>query len=134
MLSMFITSLLTSLTKRLTLMTVVNPTYNCPICQSTASTSFMTGCRDLLYRCPGEWELRECTNCQVIYSAPAPNKSEILQYYPANYSPYNPTTPLRGHLLGNLLRQWAMLPYRLRFGNPDWSERPFGQGKLLDVG
>jgi 2-polyprenyl-3-methyl-5-hydroxy-6-metoxy-1,4-benzoquinol methylase len=70
----------------------------------------------------------------VIYTAPPPKVEEISQYYPAQYHVYNPPVPLRGSLIGNALRQLAMWPYRLRFGDPDWTMRPFGAGKLLDVG
>jgi 2-polyprenyl-3-methyl-5-hydroxy-6-metoxy-1,4-benzoquinol methylase len=70
----------------------------------------------------------------LIYTVPPPTASEILQYYPASYLPYNPAAPLRQSTLGGLLRQIAIGPYRLRFGDPDFAVRPFGGGRLLDIG
>lgn len=108
--------------------------YPCPACKSLSCRVFMEGCKDILYRCPGEWLLLECMDCQLIFRVPSLTQDNLLKYYPKEYSPYNPEAGLNGSILGGLLRNAAMFPYRLRFGSPEWTESPFGNGHLLDVG
>jgi 2-polyprenyl-3-methyl-5-hydroxy-6-metoxy-1,4-benzoquinol methylase len=112
----------------------LNVIYTCPICQNISSRVWLCNCLDLLCRCPGEWELRECSRCRVIFTSPPIRDHELSQYYPVKYHVYNPPLPLRDNRSGRCLRYLATLPYRLRFGNPDWIGRPFGSGKLLDIG
>jgi 2-polyprenyl-3-methyl-5-hydroxy-6-metoxy-1,4-benzoquinol methylase len=106
----------------------------CPLCASPAFTLVRDKCRDLLYRCAGEWSLVECETCGLVYTSPSLEPEALLNYYPSNYVPYHPISSLRSNILGSVFRSIAMSPYRLRFGSPDWNERPFDQGRLLDVG
>jgi SAM-dependent methyltransferase len=107
---------------------------SCPSCGNFDHIVLREDCRDLLCGCPGRWSLIECRHCGLVYTAPPVPLDELLNYYPANYTPYNPAGALRERKLGALLRKMAMFPYRIRFGSPDWTERPFGCGRLLDVG
>jgi len=94
----------------------------------------MEGCKDILYRCPGDWVLLECMDCQLIFTVPFLTQDILLKYYPKEYSPYNPKAGLRGSIIGSLLRSAAMLPYCFRFGSPEWAETPSGKGILLEIG
>jgi SAM-dependent methyltransferase len=107
---------------------------SCPSCGETCFRVYAEDCHDLICKCEGHWSLRECSHCGLIYTHPPIEPSALLRYYPPDYSPYNPCGGLRRSSVGRLLRQAAMWPYSVRFGSPDWSEAPFGNGRLLDVG
>ena len=106
----------------------------CPVCKSPSYRTKLANCRDLVCHCPGKWDLVECSSCGLVYTAPRIPAEELIKYYPQSYSPYVPTGNLRASRVGGLLRKAAMLPYSLRFGSPDWNEKPPGTGRLLDVG
>lgn len=112
-----------------------NYKYSCPVCKSTSYRVFLKGCKDILYRCSGEWTLLECIHCQVVYTVPILNEGNLLEYYPADYSPYNILlTGLRERTISGFLRKAAMLPYKVRFGSPECVQQPFGEARLLEVG
>jgi SAM-dependent methyltransferase len=106
----------------------------CPSCKSSSHHVVLTKCRDLVFANPGEWNLSECEQCGLVYTVPPVRPEDVIQYYPPSYAPYNPTASLRERPFGAWLRKVAMFPYRIRFGSPNWTERPFGRGRLLDVG
>jgi SAM-dependent methyltransferase len=106
----------------------------CPLCRNSDYIVLREDCQDLQCGCPGRWSLNECRHCGLVYTAPPVQLNDLLHYYPASYTPYNPAGALRERKLGALLRKMAMFPYRIRFGSPDWTEQPFGRGRLLDVG
>lgn len=108
--------------------------YACPVCAGTCSRIYMDNCRDILHRTAGKWSIMECTMCKLLYTVPPLAASDLLDHYPADYSPYHPATSVREKAVGRLLRSLAILPYRARFGEPGWTEAPFGAGNLLDVG
>lgn len=106
----------------------------CPGCGSTKAALRLGGCRDLLMEVPGEWNILNCAHCRMTFTAPRPDESELLQYYPSNYHVYHPAAPVRTGTVGAILRRLAMAPYWLRFGDPDPIVAPFGNGRFLDVG
>jgi SAM-dependent methyltransferase len=106
----------------------------CPGCGNRDSHIYLDRCLDLLYRMPGEWDLLECESCQLIYTIPPLNSEDLLKYYPVAYRAYQLPQPVRSNPIGALLRSLAMLPYRLKFGDPDWEMPPFGAGRFLDIG
>ena len=109
-------------------------TTTCPGCGSTEAALRLGGCRDLLMEVPGEWNVMDCARCHLTFTAPRPDESELLQYYPSNYHVYHPAAPVRTGTVGAILRRLAMAPYWLRFGDPDLIVAPFGSGRFLDVG
>jgi 2-polyprenyl-3-methyl-5-hydroxy-6-metoxy-1,4-benzoquinol methylase len=83
---------------------------------------------------PGEWRMLRCSGCGLLFTDPRPAESELLRYYPSHYHVYHPDAPVRANRLGAAIRRLAMAPYTLRFGEPDWTVAPFGNGRFLDVG
>jgi 2-polyprenyl-3-methyl-5-hydroxy-6-metoxy-1,4-benzoquinol methylase len=108
--------------------------YSCPACHSPNATQALSGCQDWRYECSGEWELRECERCKLIYTAPRPSPQEILQYYPDTYQPYKRLKSLRASPMGSIFSKILTAPYTLRHGALEWNMLPFGEGRLLEVG
>lgn len=75
-----------------------------------------------------------CQQCGLTFTSPRVAESELLHFYPSNYHVYQRDAPIRANPFGALLRRLAMLPYTMRFGNPDWLVEPFGNRRFLDVG
>ena len=96
--------------------------------------SQLSGCRDLLMNVPGEWTILRCQDCDLKFTVPRPDESKLLAYYPSHYHVYHPSAPIRDSVVGSAFRRLAMLPYTVRFGEPDWTVAPFGNGRFLDVG
>jgi 2-polyprenyl-3-methyl-5-hydroxy-6-metoxy-1,4-benzoquinol methylase len=107
---------------------------HCTICGSRDSRVVLHGCGDQLAGVPGDWEIRQCRLCSARFTSPRRAEGELLQYYPSHYHVFQPVTPARNGILGMAIRRCAMLPYTLRFGDPDWSTEPFGSRRMLDVG
>ena len=91
-------------------------------------------CRDRLLGVPGEWDVMSCQQCGLTFTSPRVAESELLHFYPSNYHVYQRDAPIRANAVGALLRRLAMVPYTMRFGNPDWRVEPFGNRRFLDVG
>ncbi|MBA4375971.1 MAG: hypothetical protein C0401_07345 [Anaerolinea sp.] len=108
--------------------------FRCPTCRGETYRTFLNKLSDVGCGLPGEWDLLECLQCGLIFTVPPLEPDQFEDYYPAQYSSYNPTGALRSTTVGGLIRRIAMLPYTWRFGSPTWGERPFGSGQLLDVG
>lgn len=108
--------------------------FRCPVCRSQSHLVFLESCSDVVCGLPGEWNLLECLQCGLVFTVPPLEPDQFEDYYPAQYSSYNPTGALRSTTVGGLIRRIAMLPYTWRFGSPNWGRQPFGQGRLLDVG
>lgn len=106
----------------------------CPGCGCVDVMSQLCGCRDLLMNVPGEWTILQCQECGLKFTVPRPDESKLLAYYPSHYHVYHPSAPIRDSVVGSAFRRLAMLPYTLRFGEPDWAVAPFGNGRFLDVG
>jgi len=106
----------------------------CPICHAEDVRVFRAGCTDRLHETPGSWDVLGCQACGVRFTAPDLSETELLKHYPAEYNVVAPDKGIRGNRAGNVVRQLATLPYRLRYGNPDRLPAPFGNRRALDVG
>ena len=113
---------------------MISKNIECPACASTSYRTVLPECQDILHRFSGTWSVVKCGRCQLAYTAPQLREEEVIRYYPSEYTPYNLSAGLRNNPIGALLRRILMSPYWLRFGNPDWSELPFGQSDLLEIG
>lgn len=107
---------------------------SCPACGCKKTNVYLPKCGDIIHRNPGTWSLVECDGCQVIYTTPQLNAKEILQYYPKEYASYNVAAGLRKSFSNDIFRKIIMSPYWLRYGSPEWGEKPFGQSTLLEIG
>ncbi len=105
----------------------------CPACHSQNTTLHLAACPNLYDDTPESWDLLACQNCNLVFTSPVPD--DLAKYYPEDYMPYNRAdSPLRHSRLRALARKAILLPYILRYGDPDWQEKPSGNGKLLEVG
>ena len=107
------------------------PDTACPACHSAASRPYLRGVRDWYHGVEGEWDLIECVDCGLTYLSPFIAESHIAECYPKDY---NPLDSGRAHPLVRFLKALTILPYTLRFGQPGYSPRSFGQGDFLDIG
>lgn len=61
----------------------------CNLCGSSES-SLMYTLNDMLHQLPGEFDLRRCQRCGLMYLSPRPTPQSIGAYYPPDYTPYRP--------------------------------------------
>src|SRR6476660_2870710 len=94
----------------------------------------MSNCRDRLLGVEGTWNIVSCEGCGFTYSSPRARESDLLRFYPSHYHVYQRAAPVRSNIAGALIRRVAMIPYSLRFGDPDWMVEPFGIRRFLDIG
>ena len=106
----------------------------CPVCNCSFSHTILPVCHDILHRFPGTWSVVECSQCQLAYTAPQSTKEDIDRYYPSEYASFNLGAGVRHHFIGAFLRRMLMSPYWLAYGDPEWTESPFGQSTLLEIG
>jgi len=61
----------------------------CILCGSSKFT-FLYKTHDRMFDLPGEFFLKKCSNCSLVFLDPQPSDSEIKKYYPSkNYYAYN---------------------------------------------
>jgi SAM-dependent methyltransferase len=60
----------------------------CDLCGATGSVPLYR-VRDTLYHLPGEYILRRCEQCGLIYLSPRPIQQSIGHYYPEDYASYH---------------------------------------------
>jgi 2-polyprenyl-3-methyl-5-hydroxy-6-metoxy-1,4-benzoquinol methylase len=106
----------------------------CAFCFSNEHRPYLEDCTDRLYGHAGTWNLVECRGCGLVYTVPISPPDGLLAYYPKDYGPHASAGELRATVVGMAMRALLTLPYRLRFGSPDWTPLPFGGGTMLDVG
>ena len=105
----------------------------CPACGGLRRGVVLEHCTDRLHGCPGEWSLLECEACGLVAISPMPGEEQIAALYPSNYPAYQSHRAAKS-ALRRLLGRVAVLPYARRFGDPERLERPFGGGRMLDIG
>lgn len=113
---------------------MANANVFCPVCGSTASKTYMTDVTDLFHGVRGIWELLECVDCGLIYTTPFIPENRIGEYYPADYAPYSEGVDASARPIIRFLKSLAILPYKLRFGEPGYFPLPFGNSRLMEVG
>ena len=96
----------------------------CLSCGSQKSKIVFDGI-DYLHGFPGKFRIVKCIGCGFMYTNPRPNKIEILNYYPTNYSPHLDSSN-RSKLSTVNKKKWY---YN---GSKDVPNCP--SGKLLDIG
>jgi SAM-dependent methyltransferase len=101
----------------------------CSLCDSRISIE-LYHLTDTAYFVPGEFILRRCAACGLMYLSPRPTPAAITQYYPANYSPFRrPVEDERWRLMRWMRRRKLSRRRQL-------IERYLGRprGRVLDVG
>lgn len=101
----------------------------CDLCGATASTSLYT-LSDIIHQLPGEFTLRRCTECGLMYLSPRPTLRSIGNYYPPDYTPYRPPIEEERFALMRYMRRRKLIKRRVlmeKYGS-------LKQGRVLDVG
>jgi SAM-dependent methyltransferase len=100
----------------------------CNLCGSTESLPLYT-LRDTGYGVPGEFVLRRCLHCGLMYLSPRPTQETIAAYYPEKYDPYRPAIEDE---------RWAVMCWirRRKLARKRHMIERYGevQGCLLDIG
>ncbi len=109
--------------------------YSCPACKSASLKLLLADCQNNYYNSPEKWQLLECSNCKLVFTTPFLDEKELGKYYTEEYEPYNARqSSLRGTKIGEFLRDAIMSPYLLRFGRAEWQTKPFGKGRMFEIG
>jgi 2-polyprenyl-3-methyl-5-hydroxy-6-metoxy-1,4-benzoquinol methylase len=101
----------------------------CDLCGTNGAPVLYT-LTDTLHHLPGEFTLRRCVKCGLLYLSPRPTLKSIRQYYPPDYSPYRPPIEDERFALMQYMRRRKLIKRRTLI------ERYTGlkQGRVLDVG
>jgi 2-polyprenyl-3-methyl-5-hydroxy-6-metoxy-1,4-benzoquinol methylase len=107
----------------------------CPLCTADSAPLY-DRMRDRWCGVPGEWSLRACTSCELVWIDPQPDTLHIAAVNSGDYYTHTPATDARASLSARaLLSVTGMLPIirELRAARTMFlPEQP--QGRLLDVG
>ena len=106
----------------------------CPGCGATSGRIYLAGCRDLLCGVDGEWSIRECLPCGLLFTIPKSDEEQAAAFYPKHYPAYHPAEGVKPSSFLSIFKWAATLPYRIRFGSPELRRAPFGSKRFLDVG
>jgi SAM-dependent methyltransferase len=101
----------------------------CDLCGAQDSTVLYT-LSDALHHLPGEFPLRRCVKCGLMYLNPRPTPQSIRQYYPPDYAPYRPPIEDERFALMRYMRRRKMIKRRTlveKYGR-------LKNGRVLDVG
>lgn len=85
---------------------------------------------DYLYKIPGQFAMRRCDTCGLIFLSPRPTRTTLNQYYPPTYAPYRPAIQDEKNGLMRWMRHRKIVQRRMAVER-HLSQR---QGYLLDVG
>lgn len=101
----------------------------CDLCGTTVSTS-LYALTDIVHQLPGEFTLRRCAACGLMYLSPRPTPRSIGNYYPPDYTPYRPPIEEERFALMRYMRRRKLIKRRVLI------EKYSGlkQGRILDVG
>jgi len=102
---------------------------NCNLCGATASSPLYT-LQDPAFDVPGEFVLRRCLQCGLMYLSPRPTPETLNAHYPADYAPYRPAIEDERLALMRWMRR-RKLAKRRRMVERYSGRNP---GRLLDVG
>ena len=80
-----------------------------------------------------QFDLLECHSCRIVFLFPLPSEALLTEMYSHGYHSHI-NTSTTSNCLFKAIRSGCLLPYRLRYGSETGMFKPFGQGRLLDVG
>lgn len=78
----------------------------CPVCNGPVSLPVLENLRT--YEYPSAWKgaIKACSKCGLMQQAPMPNLQQALEFYPADYTHYNPEKAgLKAFLMGMYMRR-----------------------------
>ncbi len=91
----------------------------CPLCSNEERRILYSGLRDRLFGAPGEWTLKECCRCMLVFLDPRPKEDEIGKAYKTYYT--HQPQPIQANIL--LRRLW-------RIARNGYLERKFGYRRV----
>ena len=100
--------------------------FRCPLCGAPLQGTPLPA-RDRWFGVEGEFEIRECTHCELGITCPRPDGDALAAYYPSEYDAWRPSRGLVGLVRHALAEIRASLP-------PYGALKRRGSGALLDVG
>lgn len=100
----------------------------CALCGAENDETLFIG-HDEWYHQPGDFPVKRCRECHLIYLNPRPTKAEIGQYYPAVYEPYLSAIEDESSRFRRWERRYGMYK-NLRVV----TRRVSQQGRALDIG
>jgi SAM-dependent methyltransferase len=98
----------------------------CPLCGSSLEGARLPA-RDRWFGIGGDFEVRECTRCQLGVTWPRPAGEVLARYYPPQYEAWRPSRGWIGLVRHTLAQIRASLP-------PFGALKRAGPGAMLDVG
>ncbi len=104
---------------------------SCPLCTCRDLELLFTA-SDTLHQMPGEWGVRRCRECALMFTSPRPDRKSMASFYPDGYQPHAaPFAPQTYPAWKRLLK-----PITDRLFDPKEIVLPTGQppGKVLEVG
>lgn len=102
---------------------------SCNLCGSEKS-ELLYILNDIIYEIPGEFKLRRCQYCGLIYLSPRPTEKTIGEFYPVEYSSYRPPIDHERFFLLRWIRRRKLIKRRQLIEK--YSDRK--HGRILDVG
>lgn len=105
----------------------------CSLCGSPRTHLLHPNCRSRRTALSGPFHLHRCRTCGAGFLSPRPAASLLASVYPDGY-PSHREFSRRGGAWIQGLKALCLLPYMTRFGKEGFHLRPFGRGRLLDVG
>lgn len=100
----------------------------CNVCGSDNSETLFNG-QDHWFNLPGEFPVRQCQTCGLIYLNPRPTRHSIGAYYPESYQPYRIAT----EDIASPLKRWEQATMLQKRINAIQKRHP-SAGSVLDVG
>lgn len=85
---------------------------SCDLCGSFASREVLIG-RDFRYAIPGEFVLRRCIDCHLVFLSPRPTRSSLSTYYPTAYARHLSSHQAHSSGVGRVLRRLILTGPRL---------------------
>src|SRR5438093_4344291 len=104
----------------------------CAICGGNGGEPVYKNLRNRRGGLEGSYDLLRCIGCDLAFLSPRPSSQTLSAMYSGNYHSHA-ITEERGGLF-KTARALCLLPYRLRFGSETGTFRPFGGGRVLDIG
>lgn len=80
---------------------------SCALCGSDDADTLFEG-KDLWYKVPGQFPVRRCRECGLVYLSPRPSTAEIDRYYPRKYQPYALIAEDRSSRFAGMSQQYGM--------------------------
>jgi SAM-dependent methyltransferase len=103
----------------------------CPLCQSRQIERLFYA-RDTLHSMPGEWEIRSCLVCGLMFTSPRPDRATMARYYPEDYQPFRaPFAPIEQRPFMAALKRLAR---RLLDPKEHVLPKNLAPGRALEVG